>query len=387
MSFRAKILVGAFCIVAAFIGFKLARVYGRRPAEKTNDAAAKNDDARTAAPTNSVSSSTPSRSPDSGQTVAVKRLLDKIAATLTALKNGAAGTGLEDLKAEFAKADPRVAIAAIGEFLKTGQDASTGAVFEVGEGGALDGAPTLRVFLLDQHGQLAKLGDPSESATIARDILSTKTSPDEWAIALRNVAWADSTSSGFLAGKMREMLGYAPWRSSPGSGMHEAFDVIAYTKDTSFIPDLEAMIGGENLELQRAAAVALDRLAETSPTALMNYLNSNPALFSDRPLLRADYFAKADLGDGAQRQLFENYLARTDASFDEKSKAIDELIEPGTFVSENLLTTVVDKITPEQRAATLEKVTGEWIAAKRFPDLQKAIAELHARAAEELEYL
>jgi hypothetical protein len=263
--------------------------------------------------------------------------------------------------------------------LDTGRDAKTGQEFALGAGGALEGAPTLRVFLLDLLGSVARSIRSDEAATIARTILESKTSSAEWAISLRNVAWNDPNAVPFLSGKIREMLSYEPWVHSPDAGMLEAFDVAVFTRDPTLIPPLADALRSDRPPLQRAAAIALDRLAERAPLEVMTYLNANPGAMADRPFVRADYFAKADLAQPVQRQALEFYLGRPEVTNAEKAKLIEALATPASFVSETLLTTAASEPDETARNATIAAVASEWLAKNQFPELRPQIIELHQR--------
>ena len=145
-------------------------------------------------------------------------------------------------------------------------------------------------------------------------MLETKTTPEEWAVSLRNVAWSDPAATGYLSAKMREMLAEPSWTASPSGALLESFDFIVFNGDPTFIPTLSDLATNGSAPLQRAAVVALDRLAEASPLAVMSYLNEHPGTLSDRPMFRADYFAKADLSQPAQQaQVESTSTARTSA--------------------------------------------------------------------------
>jgi hypothetical protein len=306
------------------------------------------------------------------------RLLARIQAALRILEEGRenGSAELDALRAELAKARPQEAIDAILQFLATGHDAATGLPFELGEGGLLSGAPSLRTFLLDQLGQLARITGGGEAAQMSRTILEAKTSADEWALALRNLGWSEPASIPFLAAKTRELLRWEPWLEKPSRGFLEAFDVAVYTRDASFVPRLSELMGSGRAPLEQASAVALDRLAEAAPLDVMNVLNGNPALLADRPLMRADYFAKADLTQPVQRQAVETYLARRDVSLEEKAKFAASIAEPGTFVSDNLLTAPPDPAgNPRQREALI-RAAQDW--ARRFPELRGAMEQLQS---------
>ena len=307
-------------------------------------------------------------------------LVGRIGGMLATLRRNAANaSGLEMLRRALFE-NQMEGIAAIRDFLATKEDAATGQKFTVGPGGKLDGAPTLRIFLLDQLGQLSRQTGGGPGAAVAREILSKKDSPDEWAIALRNLAWDEPKSLPFLAAKMHEMLDYEPWTATPTSGMLEAFDVAVYTRDASFIPSLSAFASGENPPLQRAATVALDRLAENSALAVMEYLNTHPETIADIPFVRADYFAKADLGDAQQREAVETYLDRADVSAGEKTKFLHAIASPGSFVSDSLLATAPPVDDAAARYAGITAATADWLRTNRFPALQGHIGWLLQRA-------
>jgi hypothetical protein len=101
-------------------------------------------------------------------------------------------------------------------------------------------------------------------------------------------------------------------------------------------------------------------------------------LFSDYPDLRADWFAKADLTNSAQRQAFDTYLARPDVSVSEKSKALVELASPGQFLSDNLLTTAAPPSGDDTaRDNAINAALPVW--AKQFPNLAMPLTILSER--------
>jgi hypothetical protein len=286
---------------------------------------------------------------------------------------------LAALRAALLSADPAQAIAAITAFLATGQDVNTGERFGVGSGGELSGAPTLRVLLLDILGRICKKTGGPEAAAMSRALLERKTSADEWAVALRNVGWTTPGERQYLANKVREMLRYEAWRRQPSGGFLESFDVIVFTRDVTFTPDLAELAKDENPALQRAAGIAMDRLAEMSPLEVMNWLNTNPAEFAGKPMLRADYFTKADFTQPAQRQAVETYLSRADVEPKEKTKLLNGIASPGSFTADNLLTLPPPEDDAPEKVAALQKTVGEWVAGNRFPSLLPVLLQLQAR--------
>ena len=287
---------------------------------------------------------------------------------------------LDALKRTLLAADPSQANAAILGFLATGRDARTGLDFTLRSGGEFS-APTMRVLLMDVLGRIAQRNGTDTAAKLARETLEKKDSPDEWAIALRNVAWREPAATAFLAAKTREMLAYAPWRAAPSAGMLEAFDVIVFTKDASFTLDLAAAQTDPNSALRHAAEVALDRLAATSPLDVMTFLNTHPATLAERPMLRADYFAKADLANAGQKTALEYYLGRPDTAAEEKTKLLKALATPAAFVSENLLTPPPGEFDAATREHAILAALHQWLTTNRFPALETQLLQLQRRLA------
>ncbi len=300
---------------------------------------------------------------------------------LALLERGAAtAEDFAALKAELLGAAPAQSIAAIRAFLRSGRNAVTRQDFAIGSGGALASAPTMRVFLLDLLGQVARRSRSPAAAEVSREILAEKTSADEWALALRNLAWTEPQARTYLGGKVREMLAFAPWRASPSAGMLEALDVVVFTRDASLIPDLdEARTAGG--ELAHATDIALDRLADAAPLDVLTWLNTHPRTLDDRPFLRADYFAKADLSQGAQRAQIEIYLTRPDIAAAEKTKLLKALTAPASFVSETLLSTPPPADDGAPRRAALGRAVTDWLSTDRFPLLRETLLETQAALA------
>ncbi len=317
--------------------------------------------------------------PASSQTTpASESLYDRIGQMLATLRGGSKALDLTSLRRALSS-DPAAGIAAIRRFLATRDDAATGQRFAVGPDGVLEGAPTLRTFLLDTLGQLSRQTGDGAGAEVGREILAEKISPDEWALALRNIAWEDPKSRPFLAQKLHEMLDYEPWTATPTGGLLEAFDVAVFTGDASFVPTFDAMGHGGNTALQRAATVALDRLAENSPLTVMQYLNSHPASIADLPFVRADYFSKADLGNPEQRRAVETYLDRADVTLPEKTKFLHAIASPGSFVSDSLLSTSQPAGNGTGRYPAIATAATEWARTNRFPAVEEHVLWLIQR--------
>ena len=356
-AFRMTALAAA--VVIAFAVAFLSRQNDDRPGEIGNTSAT---------PTPEITSSAAAM-PESARKI--EDLLDRLQ------KRQVTPAQLLAFRDSLLNGDPKEVIPAIRAFLATGKDVSTGYAFELGDGGSLERAPTLRLLLLDVLGQLSRKSRTADASEVSKEILAAKNSSDEWAIALRNVAWHEPQSQGFLAAKFSEMIRYEPWRSQPSTGFLEAFDVAVYSRQVAVMEPLNEMLGNPVSELQRAAAVALDRLADSAPLEVMQKLNSQPQMFADHPFLRADWFAKANLSEPMQRAAFEAYLARPDVTLAEKTKALKALAAPGQFISDNLLTPPPAQVEDEARGEVILKAAQDWTV--QFPGLAAPLATLRER--------
>ncbi len=325
--------------------------------------------------------------PDARTTAAhgdeIASLLDR---ALTAMRRGRQ----EEVDQVLAELDRRLAagrgdaeagIAAILEFLRSGQDAPTGRGFVIGEGGILAEAATLRVYLMDRLGTLSREAGSGAALEMARETLQAFGSADEWAVSMRNVAWFDPASRGFLQDRVEAMLGHREWRDRPTAGMLEAFDVIVHTGAMAVVPELGRLVSEPDSPLARASGVALDRLSAGSALELTALLNQQPELLATVPMKRADLFAHADLAVPDERRQLETYLLRPDVSARERKKFFSSLIQTGRFVSHNLITPYVPPETPDQAAARLETLTrtvNEWLRDDRFSALTGELATLGA---------
>jgi hypothetical protein len=275
------------------------------------------------------------------------------------------------------RADNDLSIAAILAFLQTGQDAPTGKGFVVGDKGALTQATTLRVYLMNKLGLLCRDTGGAAALGVAREVLASFGSVDEWAVSMRNVAWFDPSSREFLQDRASAMLGHREWSDSPSAGMLEAFDVIVHSGAVALVPELSRLVAVRDSPLARASSVALDRLASHDARELTTLLNQQPQLLASSPLQRADLFAHADLRISAQREQLELYLLRQDVSAPERQKFLASLIQSGRFVSYNLVTPLIPPESPDEaheRLQTLTRTVNEWRADARFEGLADELA-------------
>lgn len=268
---------------------------------------------------------------------------------------------LDELRAGIRSADSQQAAAAIEDFLKTAKDAPTRLPFVVGSEGLLDQAPTLRTALLDLLGAL----DPILALEVSRRVMDEMKSPDEYALALRNLAWndVDGDLRSELSGRFERMLGARDWLSKPSSGFLEALDAsVEISNKQSFdsIVDVGVQsVGLSDASLSRAAFVALDRMVLRNPGLLVDAFDADPALRGLPAEQRASLMSRLDVTDPRQRETFVHYLFTTTHGEGELDY-FARLFPNGNYVHGNwLITTGESSHTIESRLAADKAVLGE----------------------------
>jgi len=307
-------------------------------------------------------------------------LRELVGSLKTAASPQAARTTLATVRRDLAGMTASQASAAIRKLLDSTQDAPTQMKFGVGADGFLTEAPTLRTFLLDQ---LARI-DPAAAAAYAEKILNAMNSPDEWAIALRNYASANTTPQGrfFLEQKMQAMLRYEPWQKDPSVGFLEAFDVAVYLGGTRLMATLTTLVRQtDNPAVSHAAFLALDRLTVANPAAALEKLQTEPDLMKGREVTRANYFARAEAGDPSQRAILEKYLLDPQLSATELKTFAGLYPNANYMVSYNLLTRTQtpDHETLTRRDRDALGMIESWLADPRFEKVQPQLQTIRSR--------
>lgn len=275
------------------------------------------------------------------------------------------------------------AVAALRALLDSGANAPTGLKFKLGPGGALIEAPTLRVWLLEEFGQL----DVGSAASYAQRIFARHESADEWAIALRNEwhALAPTGNIESVRAHALELLGDSEWAKQPSVGFLEALDVSVATMAWEGVPRLEEWLAPTQPRALRAGAwVALDRLTMEVPADFLPALALNRQWLATQPLLRAGLMARADLNEDRERLAVEAYLQREDIVGTEGKRFFELLPNVSATVSYNLVTTA--RVPTPQRAAQLDRAAllgvRVWQTERRFPHWSTELAAAEARIAE-----
>ena len=315
-----------------------------------------------------------------------RRLDTSIAKTLDVLnsaKDGAESRSmLAQLAEELRRVSAREAADAIGRFLDSRRDAATRLSFRIEKGGNLGEAPTFRTWLLDQLGRL----NPPAAAEMARTILATPDSADEWAVALRDFARVQTSpeDKDYLQQRLAALLRDPRWQQEQSIGWLEAFDVAVHVKATHLTPDFARMItrlDAKDRPAAHAAFLTLDRLVQAEPATVLGQLQADPELLAGRELTRADYFARADVRDPEQRALLEQYLLDERRQPEELAKFAGTYPSGNYMVSDNLLTSVAtpgqSQITESDRAALA--VAEEWLTDPRFARLRPQLMVIRHR--------
>lgn len=272
------------------------------------------------------------------------------------------------------------ALATIGEFLKRGDDSPTGLTFDIGEDGTMKSWPTFRSFLIDL---LAGI-DPTAAAVMSREILGKPTSPDEWALALRNVARVESVeqSASYLQKKTEELIANPTWQAKPTIGYLNAFDVLVHIEAVSSAPLLADLVRQKDREdLAHAGFLTLDRLVQRRPKEMLSQLATHRELRESRPEMVAQQFARADVRVTAQREILRTWLLDPERTADEMRSFVSVYPNNNRFVSNNLLT-VESKPTGADLAAHDREALGvlsSWKADAAFDPVKEHLAGMIAR--------
>ena len=363
-------------LVAALVVFTLVSTQGRKqtnPANRNGDTPA----LQSSEPSSNASTSPTNVSSPRSPAEHLESALREIATS----KDGPANRKLLTELRQFLESLPaEIASKETQSFLAAQKDAATGLDVTVKEAGHLGDASSLRVFLLDYLGQI----DRAAAGRLAAEILSHYTTADEWAVSLRNYAWANPAPANdeFLQAKSHELLRNPEWIKNPSAGFLEAFDTIVYAHGTTLTPELATLVRDkENRATAHAAYLTLDRLMITEPAAMLKQLVEQPDLMQGREQTRANFLARADVREPEQRALIEQYLMDPARTEQELTTFAGLFPNANYMVSNNLLTPTAtpkhEDLVAHDRAA-LEAVRA-WQSDERFTKLKPHVETMRAR--------
>lgn len=259
----------------------------------------------------------------------------------------------------------------------TGEDFNTQLDLSLDARQNLASWPSWRVFLLD----MLFFTDPEAAANLSRELLSISQSPDEWAVALRNLARVGKHDE-LLKTKSAELLRRREWQKNPSAGYLEAFDVIVHTRNTALAPELLANCDvREAKAVRHASFLTLDRLIMAEPEKLLPELARAASSHPQSGQMLSNMIARADVRDLAQRQAVETYLLDPKRTAEELSGFASIFPNANAAVCNSLLTHPItfdgNDLALRDRAS-LEIVTA-WLADPRFAHVQETLHQSHQR--------
>lgn len=313
---------------------------------------------------------------------------------LSGLSREATLAGLASLKQAVHDLPPDVAAATLIALLASGDDAPTGLAFIVGDEGVLAETPSYRVGLLDLLGQT----DPDATVAYSRIILAETTRPDEYALALRNLAWLnhDNALSAEIGTRFAAMLDRDDWRTDPTAGYLEAFDVAAALGGAGMVGELASVLRlttpeGRVIEsaVNRAAFIALDRIMLREPDTVAGLFQADPAFLDFAPNHRASLLARLDPASPAQQQALRTYLTALDPQGPELAYFVRIFPNANFFESNRLVTswetasaTVPAARVDQTALAFVDTLLPDTTYAALAPSLQKVRDRLQSFANE-----
>ena len=223
---------------------------------------------------------------------------------------------LRELRDGIRSAPEEEAAAAVVAFLKSGgDDAPTGLPFVVGPDGMMETVPSVRLALLDLLPSL----DPVAALDLARQIMDERKSSDEYALALRNLAWndLDGDLKTELSARFMDLL-KTPWLNQPSGGFLEAFDIAVEVGGSPMFEKMVALAGEAtartNPAVSGAAFMSLDRMVVRDHALLTGAFSKDAGWMDFAPQQRASLMSRLDITEPGQREVFSRYLSTPHAA-------------------------------------------------------------------------
>jgi len=322
--------------------------------------------------------------PSSNSTVIVQSPAERLSANLQNLRSSKtetdSKTSMAELKRVLRQMDSQEARDWILLELEHAEDFATHLDLAISTDQNLGNWPSYRVFLLD----MLFLIDPDLAAEKSRKLLEKSRSPDEWAVAMRNIARANASGKDLelLRIKSAELLRNKEWRAQPSSGYLEAFDLIVYTKNTAMLPDLVNLCDDrDHSAVRHAAFLVLDHLALSQPGKVLENLSKNADDHPQSGLMISNMIARADVRDTVQRSMVETYLLSDKRSIEELQGFASVFPNANFSVSNNLLTKSAiasgDELAAKDRAAL--EVVAAWLTDPKFSRSHTHLRETYKR--------
>jgi hypothetical protein len=284
-------------------------------------------------------------------------------------------------------------------YLRTNEDTPTSLPFAVDEGGTLAQAPTLRTLLLDVLGRTG----PEESVTFANRIFEQSNSPDEWALALRNLGWhdLDDENRPLMLTRFQQMLANKDWVQSPTEGFLESLDISVHLGFEVTSDWVAALVSPRQIDpganpttpppppdpVTHAATLALHRMAINDPAPMMDRLSHDPDYLQQAAGYRASLIARADIRDPVQANALTAYLTSASVSPQEHRAFLAEFPNRNGILTHALVSTLPPHLEFDQNLAidrAALALVDQWIQNKPNPALDDALQQTRERLLEHL---
>lgn len=287
---------------------------------------------------------------------------------------------LSELGRTLQSLPPDAATVWIRLFLESKRDRHTGLSFVPASDGSLTEWPTFRTFLLDHLSAI----DPAAAAEISRDILTTHTTPDEWALALRNTGRFETSEAviAFMRSKTEELITHPAWQDKPTAGYLNAFDVLVFTESVASTPILSALIQRKDRsDLTHAGFLTLDRLVQRKPAEVLQVLANDTALREARPEMVAQQIARADIRVPAQLAIMKTWLLDPSRTPAELNAFTAVYPNENRFSSNNLLSREIRRtgaeIAAHDQAASMN--IRNWLQDPAFQPVRDQLLKIEKR--------
>ncbi len=221
-------------------------------------------------------------------------------------------------------------------YLDSGHNLSTGQLFEVGPNGVLTSAPTLRVQALNWIGEI----DANIAADYSWKIFEQSSSPDEWALALRNYGRVldHPGTDDYFTSQVRALIANQTWQANPTRGYLEAFDSAVFSAVPVVIEDLlEVCFTSNHKGTRLAATMALDNIAGDNPLAVARIITQQGSMIENKPTFRASLMSRLDPVLPEHVEVLTDYLLNPAFSTEEKQVFAKAFPNHNDFASHYLL--------------------------------------------------
>ena len=233
--------------------------------------------------------------------------------------------------------------------------------------------------------------DPAASIEQARNVFAHSESPDEWALALRNLGWQNTQGEHTteLRDRFNQMINNDAWLAQPTQGMLEAFDTAVHLGGPQELRQIVSLVKpmdatGKPVEngITHAAFLALDRLTVNNPEQTFMALLNDSQMLSWSPAHRAGVLARADISQPTQRRQLERYLCTLKPGSEELKTFTRLFPNHNGSLGNNLITTAPaapkrEHLIRKDQASLM--ALNSWIDVNRFPLITGELKNTHSR--------